>query len=106
MGRPLNQFKPENQSDALNRIWKHFRSLGVPASDFGQSKESGEITIRTKIDTAYVTELVKTATYRVTLGTGKTQKEQRMLAETYEDELQAIQAVEKMLGFQEPTEKL
>lgn len=59
MGRPLNQFKPENQSDAIRRIRKHFSNLGIPASDFGQSKESGEITIRTKIDTAYITELKK-----------------------------------------------
>ena len=94
----MNNFNPTNQSDAIKRIWTHFKGLGITDSNFGQSKPDGEITIRTDTDTVYITELKRTGVYRVTLrSAGTTQREQRQRAKEYADELVAIAAAERAL---------
>ena len=96
----MNNFKAKGHPDAILEAWNHFKKLGVDNPNFGMSKPRGEITIRTTVDTAYITNMVRRGTYRVTLySSASTKTERRKMAKEYSIIEEAIAATEKALGF-------
>ena len=96
----MNNFKAKNQPEGILAAWSHFKRLGVSNSDIGTSQPSREITIRTKIDTVYITRMARNKTYRITTySSASTKSERTKLAKEYVKIEDAIESAEKALGF-------